>query len=583
MANGMSGLYVGRMGLMSAQSSIDVTANNLTNMHTEGYVRQQVLFTDMQYNTLAVARKDMTSQQSVNMMQSGLGVSIGDVVHSRDLFLDKYYRSESGRQVFYNTCYTTTTEVEELLQETEGEAFQNVLADMYEAIAELAKDPGSGVNQNLVVQKATLFMERSNALYEGIKEYQLNMNQQIRDAVDRINELGQQIHELNGKIHKIEAAGVETAMDLRDARDLALDELGTLANITYVEQADSAVRVKLEGKDFVDDIGCHELSVSIDTTTQFITPIWKELSNMETGDYVEVFDFGVDISSEINTDIGKLKALVMCRGTEISDFTDVLGLDVETYNNTTGLSVLQTIEAQLDQLVHGVVTTINNLFSPLKQETILLDGKLQTVQVWDEENGALGADMKGPGEELFSRKYHERYSEVVDDNGTTWYVYNEEDLAIEYGEDGNPIPNDESTLYSIINLEVNPVLLANETLLPHLKKNGEVDYDLAANIEDAWMAESLQLTPGGIKVSYNNYYDSMVGSLGSNGSVFNSISTSLASSVQSIETQRQNVIGVSSDEELSNMIKFQSAYNASSRFINVVDSMIEHVIMQLGS
>ena len=583
MANGMNGLYVGRMGLMAAQSSIDVTANNLTNMHTEGYVRQQVMFHDMQYNTLAVARKDITSDQSINMMQSGLGVSIGDVIHSRDLFLDKYYRSESGRQVFYSTCQSTTNEVEELLQETEGEAFQEVMADMYEAIAELAKDPGSGVNQNLVIQKATLFMERTNALYEGIKEYQLNMNKQIQDAVKRINELGKQIDELNGKIHQIEAGGVETAMDLRDARDLALDELGTLANISYVEQYDGTVRVKMEGKDFVDDIGCHELSVYIDTTTQFVTPIWKELSNMERGDYVEVFDFSVDISSTINTDIGKLKALVMCRGSKISDYTDVLGLDAATYNNTTGLSVLQSVQAQLDQLVHGVVTTVNNLFSPLVEKSITIDGTTQTVQVWDEEHGALGSNMKGPGEELFSRKYHERYTKVTDDDGNIWYVYNEEDTELNYDEKGFLIPNDDSTLYSIINLEVNPKLLTNETLLPHLTKNGEVDYQLAAKIEDEWKKESLRLTPGGILVSFNNYYDSMVGLLGTNGSIYDSVASTLSSSVQSIENQRQMVIGVSSDEELSNMIRYQSAYNASSRFINVVDSMIEHIIIQLGS
>ncbi len=582
MANGMSGLYVGRMGLMAAQTSIDVTANNLTNMHTEGYVRQQVLYNDMQYNTLAVARKDMTTNQSVNMMQSGLGVSIGDVVHSRDLFLDKYYRSESGRQVFYNTCYSTTNEVEELLQETEGEAFQEVLADMYEAIAELSKDPGSGVNQNLVIQKATLFMERTTALYEGIQEYQLNMNEQIIETVNRINELGEQIYELNVKIHKIEAGGVETAMDLRDARDLALDELGTLANISYVEQYDGTVRVKLEGKDFIDDIGYHEMTFRTDNITKFVTPIWKELSNMAKEDYVDVFDFKVDISSDLNTDIGKLKALVMCRGTEISNYTDVLGLDAETYNNTTGLSVLQTIEAQLDQLVHGVVTTINKLLSPLETKTITVNGVAQTVQVWSEE-GALGSNMKGPGEELFSRKYHERYREVTDDAGKTWYVYNEEDTSVKYGAAGELLPNDESTLYSIINLQVNPKLLANETMLPHLTKNGEVDYRLAEEIEKAWGTDCLRLTPGGILVSFNDYYDSMVGALGTNGSVFNSVATTLSTSVQSIETQRQIVFGVSSDEELANMIKYQSAYNASSRFINVVDTMIEHIIMQLGS
>ena len=142
---------------------------------------------------------------------------------------------------------------------------------------------------------------------------------------------------------------------------------------------------------------------------------------------------------------------------------------------------------------------------------------------------------------------------------------------------------DESTLYSITNLIVNPTLLEDETMLPHLTKNGEVDYNLGASIEETWMSENLHLTPGSIKVSFNNYYDSMVSALASNGSIFDSVASTLASSVSSIENQRQQVIGVSSDEELANMIKYQSAYNAASRFINVVDSMIEHIILQLGS
>ena len=58
--------------------------------------------------------------------------------------------------------------------------------------------------------------------------------------------------------------------------------------------------------------------------------------------------------------------------------------------------------------------------------------------------------------------------------------------------------------------------------------------------------------------------------------------TNLSQTVQSVDNQRQQVIGVSSDEELTYMIKYQNAYNASSRFINVINEMIEHLITQLG-
>ena len=74
----------------------------------------------------------------------------------------------------------------------------------------------------------------------------------------------------------------------------------------------------------------------------------------------------------------------------------------------------------------------------------------------------------------------------------------------------------------------------------------------------------------------------MIGELGTYGDVFGSNATNLQQSLLTVDNQRQNVIGVSSDEELTYMIKYQNAYNASSRFINVINEMIEHLITQLG-
>ena len=64
--------------------------------------------------------------------------------------------------------------------------------------------------------------------------------------------------------------------------------------------------------------------------------------------------------------------------------------------------------------------------------------------------------------------------------------------------------------------------------------------------------------------------------------VYGSTASSLEGTVAAVNNQRQQVIGVSSDEELTYMIKYQNAYNAASRFINVIDEMIEHLITKLG-
>lgn len=583
MANGFGSLYVGKSGLSGAQNAINVTANNLSNLNTKGYVREQVLFADMEYSTLSEAKMNHLYNQSINMKQSGLGVSVGDVVHTRDIFLDTYYRSESGRMNFYDTCYGTTNEIQELLQETEGEAFQEVMADLNEAVQELVKNPGSSINQNLLVQKATLFVERSAALYESLKEYQLNLNSQIEDKVKRINELGKGIAELNDRIRTVEANHVETAMELRDQRDLYLDELGTLARITFKEQEDGAVTVKLEAQEFVDRFTCHQMGTRTDTTTGFKTPIWKELSDEIKEEYVDVYDFTVDISSEMNTDIGALKAIVMCRGTEVADFRDIVEKSEQEFANTTQLSPLETLEAQLDHYVRSIVTTLNNLFTPLKEVTIEVGTQELTVQVWDEENGTVGAAGERPAAELFTRKSRPRYTEVVDNDGKTWYVYNGEDIGEDrYDSNGNRIPKDTATFYNILNLEVNKALTADETRLATFRQNGEVDHTLADKLAKVFDTDTLELSPNTTKFSYKNYYDNMVGYVASTGSVYMSVTNTLTSSVSSIENQRTMVIGVSSDEELSNMIRFQSAYNAASRFITTIDEMIEHMIMQLG-
>lgn len=102
MANGFGTLFIGVSGLQSSQNALNTTANNLANVDTTGYVRQQVLFTDRNYVTF-------NETTAVSKQQSGLGVYIGDVIHSRDVFLDRSYRTESGRQAFYAATYERPT------------------------------------------------------------------------------------------------------------------------------------------------------------------------------------------------------------------------------------------------------------------------------------------------------------------------------------------------------------------------------------------------------------------------------------------------------------------------------------------
>ena len=566
MANGFGSLYVGASGLQNAQNAINTTANNLANVDTKGYVRQQVRYADKNYTIL----KD--SRANVNMQQSGLGVSIGDVVHARDIFLDKTYRQETGRMSFYSARYETATYVEDLMQELNGQQFKQSVSDLWQAFQEVSTKPADSTNQNLVLQKADLLVSRTQKLYSDLQNYQSNINNQIKDDVDRVNTIGNRIYELNLQIQKVESGGTETAMTLRDERDSLLDELGNYGRIEVTEDATGFVYVDMEGVRFVDENRCYNMGLKAADGTDFYTPYWPQQSDVEKGQYVPVFRLSGEISSEMNTDIGSIKSKLLVRGDTYGRREDMAS--EESYRNIEGCTLME-VQAELDVLFSRIVKSMNDIYCPNTETTSAFtstDGVTYPAgtKILDEENCARGVDGELPPRELFTRIGIDRYTKVTGTDGKTYYVYNEED------------PDVSSTRYAIGTITVNSDLKRQITLMPAYKKDGSVDYEMGAKLAAAWEVKDMKLNPYDQKpCTFEEYYDKMVDQLGIEGNTYKSVTETLSGAVSSVDSKRQQVSGVSSDEELSNMIKFQSAYNAASRFMNVISEMTETIVTGL--
>ena len=241
----MSALYVGLSGLVNNSNALNTTANNMANVNTKGYVRQQVVFEDTHYNT--------TNRFATATLQKGLGVTIQDVSHVRDILLDEAYRKENGRYGFYDKLLNAADEIQTQLGELNGVSYQESMKDLLSAINEVSKTPDDNTARAALVQSAVSFLDRSQAVYKGLVSYQSNLNTEIYNITNRINEIGEQIMSLNKQIAQIES-GVETAMTLRDERDLLLDELSGYAKIDYTEDSRGIVSVMLEGQFFCDNM-----------------------------------------------------------------------------------------------------------------------------------------------------------------------------------------------------------------------------------------------------------------------------------------------------------------------------------------
>ena len=566
MANGFGSLYVGASGLQNAQNALNTTANNLANVDTKGYVRQQVRYADKNYTILK------NSRANVNLQQSGLGVSIGDVVHARDIFLDKTYRQETGRMSFYSARYETATYVEDLMQELNGQQFKQSVSDLWQAFQEVSTKPADSTNQNLVLQKADLLVSRTQKLYSDLQNYQSNINDQIKDDVDRVNTIGNRIYELNLQIQKVEAGGTETAMTLRDERDNLLDELGNYGRIEVTENATGFAYVDMEGVRFVDENRCYNMGLKAADGTGFYTPYWPQQSDVEKGQYVPVFRVSGEISSETNTDIGSIKSKLLVRGDTYGRREDMAS--EESYANIEGCTLME-VQAELDMLFSKIVKSMNDIYCPNTETTsefTSIDGVTYPAgtKILDEENCARGVDGELPPRELFTRIGIDRYTKVTGTDGKTYYVYNEED------------PDVSSTRYAIGTVTVNSDLKRQITLMPAYKKDGSVDYEMGAKLAAAWEVKDMKLNPYDQKpCTFEEYYDKMVDQLGIEGNTYKSVTETLSGAVSSVDSKRQQVSGVSSDEELSSMIKFQSAYNAASRFMNVISEMTETIVTGL--
>ena len=633
-----SDLSLGVTGLHASSNALNTVAHNITNAETEGYTRQQVELDDRRYITIS------KTGSAISYQQTGLGVYYSNAKQVRDYFLDKTYRSELGRQEFYEVSKNTLNEIEDLLGELNGAAFQESLSDLWTAVQELTKDPCNSVTQGALVSEASEFLERAKSVYNDLASYQDNINYQVLQDVKTINAYGKKILELNATIQKIEL-GEEKANDFRDQRNLILDKLASMCNISYEEDQYGAVSVKIEGEDFVKGSLCYEMWIDIDSQTGFYTPYWPQNSNYvvaEGGapnntddsifstdgikgdriykiDSAHVFDTDKPISSETKTDIGKLRSLLYARGDHRADYTDI------NFYDDVRDSVLMNIEAEFDQLVHNVITSINEVLEQAAQKALTEKGGKAGVVTESSTgvdqtiyNAIKASDSKwysgkeykiyenlddgynyleskdGHPLQLFEKNSTDGYT-LIDVGGVgSFWVYNEEEMPQRNAKgqviDSNGYVVNQAklqdlkySLYSATNTRINQELVQTPALMGFRLVDGSEDTATMEALKKVFTDEKFRLNPDVIKrVNLNDYYSDLVSQVSNSGYMYNSIYENQTKTVSAAESARDQVEAVSSDEELSNMIKYQSAYNASSRFINVVDEMMEHLLNSLA-
>ncbi len=570
----MSSLNTATSGLRAAQAGLYVIGHNISNSSIDGYTRQRVLQHDFFYSNIGTNYN--------GALQKGLGSDITSIKNVRDNFIDISYRQEVGRANFYAMRAEVGSEMEYILGELQSQYnAQSVINDIWNALNELNNyQPGLETRANFISTAAT-FIKKASNVYEGLIEYQYNLNSQISGMVTRINQLVESVASYNTKIKMMEFSG-DNANDFRDARNMALDELSEYLDIEYTIRPDGTVDIMADGHDLLMGNSINKIGLKYCTPGySFVEPVFtssKEILpvNQPVGSYTPLFDLTDSIAPEKGNDSGKLKGLMISRGYSVFNYASEPGnkpdatdlatypggtsdpkykYDLEQYQHRVADSeycAITRVQKQFDAIVNRIVTLINDSVAPRDHDS--------TKAPW-------GLDDVSQFNEVFIRKNMDRYDAANADN------YNPED------------PDNYFSLYSIGNIKVNPLLLDNPEGYKKLalsRNKGDVeDTRVVQEMLDEWKNPSISFD-GSEDMNIYNAYRQLINNIGTQTSEAMGHSKEQSILVTQILNKRQAVSGVSLDEEMANMLMYQHAYNASARMVNVIDGMIDRIVNGTG-
>lgn len=283
-------LHTTQSGLLANQSALDSVSQNIVNVNSEGYTRKIV---QMEQRVVGGA---------------GAGVQIGEVARRTDEYLLKSLRLEISSYHQYDSQLDFYERIQDLFGAPgDDSSLTHIFADFTAALESLATQPDKSSSQSEAVIQAENVTEMLRGMSTDVQELRQQVDKKIGEIVDRINVIIENVGELNDQIVRNSAIGLSTT-DLRDQRDLALNELSEYMDIRYYFRGDGdAIVFSSGGRTLVDNIPAtlsHSVAGNVSPTT---THAEGDFGGIYVGDAIE----SNDITDEIRD--GALKGLITLR------------------------------------------------------------------------------------------------------------------------------------------------------------------------------------------------------------------------------------------------------------------------------
>ena len=623
MGSTFSGIELGKRSIMANTDAITTAGHNISNANTEGYSRQRVQIKAFD----PLYKPDLTRAERPGMI--GQGVDVESINRIRDEMLDQRIVGQAHLEGYWDTRSKYYMMLEQIYNEPDEVSIRSNMDKFWEAWQELSIHPENQASRQAVVTRGETLTDSIKQRWEGLYGIGNLIDGDIRATVQQVNNYAKQIAETNAEIVRSRAMG-DNPNDLLDRRDLLVDKLSKLINITTDQRDNDEFMVHVDGKILVQGSVSREIGFAPrEDDSGYEKLIWKDtgfdafFSGGQLGALVELRD--VDVRNEIQS----LNTLTMNFSDLVNDIhrngvgaNNVTGLDffvqhpfVENTNGNydrDGDGYLDTsyvfrftgsnaLDMQQQVGIEGVMTLSGTdgyvdipYYHTDTVETVIarINNSTSEVKAYLDKNNHLvlkattSQDISNPDFVIRhvedSGYFLSGYSGILRGNGeANAYDFAQADSvnALTANTQFAVAPYFNPSAYIEINSEIRNDVMCVAAGYPDVNGHAPAG-DGRAAVEIASIRNT-SIMVGSMK-TFDDYFADTVTNVGLKGEQAETNLLTQTAIMDDLRNMRDSISGVNIDEELAEIMKFQHGYNAAAKFITVWDSLIDTIINRLG-
>lgn len=601
----LSSLNTPYTGLTGHQVMVDTVSHNIANANNEFYSRQ------------VVRSSAQTPLQTSSNYVIGQGLNILSVERIHDEYTFSRYKKASAEKTFYEKSFKGLKEASSYYPEVDGVGIYNDLQNYFNAWKDLSTKSGDSAQKIALAEQASTLANNISNTRDRLVNLQKSLNNELKVAVDEVNRLGEQIAQLNKKIAEYEYKELnQKANDLRDLRDQYEFEINNLIGCDVFKQGvmgsacvneniadfDDGYTLTVGGKAIVDGASFHPLT--LDNS--------QNPSGIYTIKYLRSDHKEYNLTNAINE--GKVGAILdLIRTEDVLDCNGTLGKlqvyinDLDTFANGL-IEATNNIYAQSSQLSaksdtlninsqDALVTSDYNINSgsfkvvmynkkgeELGSRSVEIDNLTSMQDVLDQLNANIDDNKNGNASDDFDDRFVATYN-----NETKTFTITSknpaEEIYISIQDDGTNFAgalgiNRFFAGNSADNIELAEPYKSDATLIRAYREPVDGNFEIANLMQQLQYDKITFTSQDGTQQSetISGYFRYIAGRVSSQTESTQITLETKEAVYISVKQEYKAISEVSVDDELINLIKYQSGYSANAKMVSTIDEMLNTLL-----